>query len=141
MNNTEIILKQIASIVNAVENGTADGLDAFIELKKIEKKLSGAIDSVFETAFSDASKYGTGEHLRNGVIFSVRPTAGRWDFKGCQMWIEQKSQLENVEKHLKSLVSSRQIGDPIVDHETGEIIQLPTFNAGKETIFLKIPKM
>lgn len=141
MNNTEIILKQIASIVGAVENGTADGLDAFIELKKIEKKLSGAIDSVFETAFSDASKYGSGEHLRNGVIFSVRASAGRWDFKNCSMWINHKSQLENVEKHLKSLVSSRQIGDPVIDHETGEIIQLPTFNPGKETIFLKIPKM
>lgn len=141
MNNTEIILKQIASIVNAVDNGTVDGLDAFIELKKIDKQLSGAIDAVFETAFSDASKYGTGEHLKNGVIFSVRATAGRWDFKNCDMWIEQKSQLENVEKHLKSLVNSHKIGDPIVDHSTGEIIKLPTFNNGKDTIFLKIPKM
>lgn len=141
MNNTEIIMKQIASMIGAVENGTADGLDVFIELKKIEKKLSGAIDSVFETAFSDASKYGSGEHLRNGVIFSVRATGGRWDFKNCQIWIEQKSQLENVEKHLKSLVSSHKIGDPIVDHETGEIMELPNYNPGKETIYLKIPKI
>lgn len=140
-NITKFVLNQINGLVESVNAGTADADKVFIELKKIEKELKSAIDTVFDEALTEIEKLGKGEHLINGTIVSVRASGGRWDFKNCSLWVDHKSQLENVEKHLKSLVSSRTIGDPMVDEETGEMLELPIYNPGKETIFVKIPKM
>jgi hypothetical protein len=132
--------EQLSSRVNKVIDGDENALMQYIELKRIAKTLETAIKEIQADALSEAEKYGKGEFLRNGASVSVRATAGRWDFKHIPEWIKTKAEIERVEKKYKALYNSKDFGTIPVDEETGEILPMPVFNAGCDTIFLKFLK-
>jgi len=132
--------EQVDKRVNKVKNGDDDALMQYIELKRIAKALETAIKEIQADALAEAEKYGKGDFLRNGASVSVRATAGRWDFKHIKEWTKAKVEIEKVEGKYKALYKTKELGTIPVDEETGEILDMPIFNAGGDTIFLKFLK-
>lgn len=102
--------------------------------------LSDAMDQIKSDAMDEALKHGRGEHLVNGAFVSVKNVGGRWDFKHLSDWADTKSKLTAIEKKYKSAYKSHENGLMNVDEASGEIQQLPKYNAGSEALTIKLPK-
>ncbi len=141
MNKIDYLKQIVSSLVSDLNDGELSALDLYIDLKNIEKFVSEQISIISDEALTDAEQYGKGEHVRNGVIFSVRGGAGRWDFKDCPEWITKKKEIETIETGLKSMFNLVQSNPgQYVNADTGEIPSLPKYNKSKDCLTLKFPK-
>ena len=135
----EQIEQAIADTVQAVEDGNADALKAFIHLKAIAATVAQALKQIEEAAMEELNNYPKGKAELEGAKVEARATAGRWDFKGIQEWISVNHTLKNIEADAKEAAKLAERGKVMYD-EDGVEVQPAEFTAGKETIFVTLPR-
>jgi hypothetical protein len=132
------ITYNIKQLAFAVERGEADPLTAFAELAKIEKVAKEAKEQIKEQAIAEAAKYAERAIPIAGVIVEKKAAAGKWDFKGIRAWSEAKANLAAIEERAKAAYQAAQKFGAITATEDGEVLELPTYQSGGETLAVKI---
>jgi hypothetical protein len=136
MENT--ITDTIMQLAYAVERGEADPLTAFAELSKIEKVAKEAKEQIKEQAIAEAAKYAERAIPIAGVIVEKKAAAGRWSFANIRAWSEAKANLAAIEERAKAAYQAAHKFGAITATEDGEVVELPTYTAGGETLAVKI---
>jgi hypothetical protein len=131
------ITYNIKQLAFAVERGEADPLTAFAELAKIEKVAKEAKEQIKEQAIAEAAKYAERAIPIAGVIVEKKAAAGKWDFKGIRAWSEAKANLAAIEERAKAAYQAAQKFGAITATEDGEVLELPTYQSGGETLAIK----
>ena len=133
------IEQAIADTVQAVEDGNADALKAFINLKAVATTITQALKQIEDAAMEELLNYPKGKAELEGAKVEVRSSAGRWDFKGIQEWISVNHTLKNIEADAKEAARLAERGKIMYD-EDGVEVQPAEFTAGKETIYVTLPR-
>ena len=123
----------IDTIKEDVEQGNVDALEAYIQLKSIEKELKESLSMVQEFALQEAEKYGPGEFEAFGASINVKNGAGRWNYKELP-WFNTY-QLE--QDAAKQAYKMGQKGQKLIT-EDGEVIIPAEFTPGKLTLSIRI---
>jgi len=123
----------IDTIKEDVEQGNVDALEAYIQLKSIEKELKESLSMVQEFALQEAEKYGPGEFEAFGASINVKNGAGRWSYKELP-WFNTY-QLE--QDAAKQAYKMSQKGQKLIT-EDGEVIIPAEFTPGKLTLSIRI---
>ena len=134
----ETQINQIMELAFAVERGEADPLTAFAELSKIEKVAKEAKEQIKEQAIAEAAKYAERAIPIAGVIVEKKAAAGRWSFANIRAWSEAKANLAAIEERAKAAYQAAQKFGAITATEDGEVVELPTYTAGGDTLAVKI---
>lgn len=140
MENFNIFKHLADGMISEVEFGTSRALDIFIELKRMSKYIDGIVKEIQPEAMKEAEEYGKGDHSINGAVVSVRATAGRWNFDNIDEVVKLKNDLKLTEERYKTAFKNSEKMLHSVDEVTGELLELPTFTPGRDTIFLKFTK-
>lgn len=135
----EQIEQAIANTVQAVEDGNADALKAFISLKAVAATITQALKQIEDAAMEELLNYPKGKAELEGAKVEARATAGRWDFKGIQEWISVNHTLKGIEADAKEAAKLAERGKILYD-EDGVEVQPAEFTPGKETIFVTLPR-
>ena len=123
----------IDTIKQDVEQGNIDALEAYVQLKSIEKEVKESISMVQEFALQEAEKYGPGKFDAFGAEINVKNGAGRWSYKELPWW--NTYQLE--QDAAKQAYKMGQKGQKLVT-EDGEVIIPAEFTPGKLTLSIRI---
>lgn len=123
-------LNLAATIVNRVEEGTINPLEAKVYLKSAEAVIKKAMESIDEQARREAEKYGTKSFdYREGVKVELATVGTSYDYSLCND--EQLQELEEELAQLKKRVAERQKflqaiqgHMTVVDEGTGEVRKL-----------------
>jgi hypothetical protein len=121
---------QIAS--NAIQ-GVSNPLEAYIQLKRIEKQLADCIKSIQGLALEEAMRYP--EKVINAYDAKIekKRAPGRWDFTDIKEWLSLKEQLKELEENCKLAFK----GKTIVSSD-GEVLPPAKYTEGADIISIKI---
>jgi hypothetical protein len=108
-------------------------LQLLIEIRQIEAELNEAKKQIEALAIKEAREYD--KQVLYGFRVEVRQSGAAWDFSGVEQVQNLKNKLKEAEESGKSAYRAYQQGKTLVD-ENGEIVPLPSYKAGKETVFL-----
>lgn len=125
---------QLSNTVQSVIDGQFSAIQAFTEMKALEKHLSECMDRIKSDAITEASKYPKGEVI-NGFKVEVSAAAGRWDFSGISSWNHTKEALKEIEERAKAAWNAKQKDVMLVSND-GEVLELPVYLAGADTLKL-----
>lgn len=136
----EIVKMQVDSMVNSVISGDEYALPVFIKLKKMIDMIETEMLKIKEQATTEVETLGRGEHKKDGAIVSVRSYGAGWVFKHLPDWASKKKELETLESMYKSAYNSKKNGMMAIGEETAEVIQMPIYRNGKDSISVSLPK-
>lgn len=85
-------------LAKAVQNGEADPLQIYIELKKQELELKEALSIVQPLAVSEADKYPGKEIRFADAVVEKRSGPSTWEYKHIPAWNSAKAYLDHVQK-------------------------------------------
>lgn len=108
--------------VNAVEGGHADALRTYINLYRLSKLLSEAMDRIKPDALNEATKYGKTFQF-HGCEIQNKNAPGRFVFKSIPEWQEQQFRIKQIEDKYKSAWQAREKGLTSITDD-GEILDL-----------------
>lgn len=129
-------LEQIGQLVQDVHDGNENPLKAYGVLKDIENYVKTCIKEVNDVALMEAQKFDkTFEDA--GYKFERRNGATRWNFDNVLEVQEAKAKVKMLEAKYKSAYKSKTNGVEVFDHETGELMQLPTVTYSKDSLIFK----
>lgn len=130
----ENIIETLSNVTENVEEGNADALTVYGELKDIETYLKQAISQVFDVAIDEAEKEDkTFQHA--GFKFERRAGATRYSFKHIPQWNVLNNELKAYESELKSALKMQ--GKIQMADNDGEELVLPTVTVSKDSLIVK----
>lgn len=131
--------KELIKIADDAFNGNTDPIEAFVQLKRFEKKLKECIESVQPLAIKESySKYSEKTFDAFGARIEKKRAAGSWDFSAIESWNNSKAKIKAIEEMSKAAYQSSLKSIVMTDDSTGEIIQPASFKEGADTISIKI---
>lgn len=131
-------------IVFEYKTGNKNPFDYLGELEFISQAIDKAKSEIRESMIDELSNHPGNLKTRNGIQFKLKESGVKYDYTSTEKWnalndeMEQmKSQIKDLESHLKSLKAKQ----TMVDESTGELIELfPPIKSSKTTIEITIPK-
>lgn len=129
----------IVKLVTDVNDGHENPLKAYALLRQWGKDIDSALKEIEEYALLEAKKYPK-TFEQYGFEFTRSEGARRFDFKGCQSWVKTSTELKEIEERLKATWNLHQKIGQVASAETGEELELPVCNFGKESLTIKIKK-
>ena len=120
---------EVTQLIELTKEGYADPLATYVELAKMHKHLTAAMDEIKHEAITKAANHGTNTFKMNGCTVTMVPSRRMYDFKGISAWKTAKAKLEYVEAIAKAGGG--------VDPETGEAIDAPMVSYTAESISIK----
>ena len=133
------MIQQILKIADEANQGNTNPLEAYVELKKIEKVLAECLESVKPQAIREADNYTEKSFERFGVTITKSRAAGRWDYKGIDQWTKAKNKLIEVEKMAQDAFKLSEKGQTITDPD-GVVVEPAKYTEGADIIVIKQPK-
>ena len=131
------IIETLSNITDSVENGNADALTAYAELKELDTYLKQAISQVFDVALDEAEKENkTFQHA--GFKFERRAGAPKYSFKHIPQWNELNQKVKDYESDLKAALKMK--GKIQMADDNGEELVLPTVTVSKDSLIVKRSK-
>lgn len=131
------ILTSIDTIVNKVDLGELNGLDAFSLFKKLEKAFTEAKKTIEGAALDEAEKFGTSSFESNGQKYELRNGATRFSFDHIEEYKEKKAELKALEEKYKLAYKNNKLNLSSLDESTGEVIELPRVTQSKSSLIVK----
>ena len=131
------ILTSIDTIVNKVDLGELNGLDAFSLFKKLEKAFTEAKKTIEGVALDEAEKFGTSSFESNGQKYELRNGATRFSFDHIEEYKEKKAELKALEEKYKLAYKNNKLNLSSLDESTGEVIELPRVTQSKSSLIVK----
>lgn len=134
INAVDTIVEQI---VQAVDDGTVNALEAFVGLKKMEEVSTTAKELIYDQAMDEArkeAKSGTVPFGRYGKTIQMSNAAGTYKYNSAAVATtkERLKILQDMEKSVRKGKGSVSI----VDKETGEEMPAVSYIPGKEILKL-----
>jgi len=127
----------IQDIVNDVEIGNINPLDAYTIFKKMENLFNDAKKSIDNYAIEEAEKFGKSSFEFNSQKYEVRNGATRFSFKGIDEWEQKSSELKAIEEKYKLAYKNSVLNLSSLNESTGELLQLPTVTQSKSSLIVK----
>ena len=129
----------IRADLTAVKDGKIDPIRAYKDCKDIADIIKATMDEMFSAVLDECDKYDPRELAERGI--QIRNGSKRWDYSGCYEWAKLNAEIKELEEELKHRASLPQ--SDLVDAETGEILEKPTYTVTKRSIvFVKAkPKL
>jgi len=128
----------VTAIIDALDEGYINPIRLKFQLKCMEDLIKQINeDNLFKDAvLTEAQKHGKGSHTFMNCEFSVKSTAGRYDYSGNAEHVRLKDLLKAQETYLKGLTSE---GKEVVT-EYGELIvdYPPQYTAGADAVFITL---
>jgi len=131
------ILTSIETIVNKVDLGELNGLDAFSLFKKLEKAFTEAKKTIEGVALDEAEKFGASTFESNGQKYELRNGATRFSFEHIEEYKEKKAELKALEEKYKLAYKNNKLNLSSLDESTGEVIELPRVTQSKSSLIVK----
>ena len=131
------ILTSIDTIVNKVDLGELNGLDAFSLFKKLEKAFTEAKKTIEGAALDEAEKFGTSSFESNGQKYELRNGATRFSFEHIEEYKEKKAELKALEEKYKLAFKNNKLNLSSLDENTGEVLELPIVTQSKSSLIVK----
>ena len=131
---TEEYQAHFYQVVQKVEEGLVNPLDAFIELRTIESALKDAIASVTDAACEERRSYGKEEIVRQGSIVELVEGSPRYSYKHIPQWTALKEKMKGIEQMSK--MASSNLTGYVVD-ENGEEVEAAEVTYTKPYIKLR----
>lgn len=131
--------KQILILADDAFQGNINPLEAYVRLKKIEKSLKAAIESVQPLAIEEAyEKYAEKNFSAYGATVEKKRAPGKWDYTGVRPWVKAKEELAKYEEMAKEAYKMSIRNQSVVDDNTGEVITPAVYTEGRDSITIKI---
>ena len=134
-----MVTETIVKLVTDVNDGHENPLKAFALLRQWGKDIESAMKEIEEQALQEAKKHPKTFELEGWEITRSEGTR-RFDFKGCQSWVKTNTELKEIEDRLKATWNAYQKIGNLASADTGEVLELPVCNFGKESLTIKIKK-
>ncbi len=99
--------QQVDQLVQDVQDGNADALAVFIELKRLSSQVESAIKQIKDEAVDEANKYGKSFEMQ-GAKITVKSAATRYKYDHIPEWKQHKEQLKAIEELAKQALKARQ---------------------------------
>ena len=131
------ILTSIETIVNKVDLGELNGLDAFSLFKKLEKAFTEAKKTIEGVALDEAEKFGSSTFESNGQKYELRNGATRYSFDHIEEYAEKKAELKTLEEKYKLAFKNSSLKLSSLDEKTGEVLELPIVTISKSSLIVK----
>ena len=131
------ILTSIETIVNKVDLGELNGLDAFSLFKKLEKAFTEAKKTIEGVALDEAEKFGASTFESNGQKYELRNGATRFSFDHIQEYAEKKAELKQLEEKYKLAYKNNKLNLSSLNESTGELLELPKVTVSKSSLIIK----
>ena len=135
------VSKGAADIVDAVERGDVNSLEAFVAIKHMEETCKLANKKLKDYAITELATYGpeSKDLLIHGASLQLRNGAGRWDFKEIPEIMELKERIKILEDQHKQSYKLNETGNQMISQH-GEIIQPAKYTPGSEVIAVKLKR-
>lgn len=131
---------QIDEILQKVDAGDMNPLDAMIDLKQMKDKCNVVLDIIkdFESEFVDditfeAAQYPDGY---KGYMFEVRNGRKMYNYSKIEQVVDAEKKVKDLKEYYKQAFVSRQKGI-LIATDDGEEIVLPELSISKSSIILK----
>jgi len=131
------ILTSIDTIVNKVDLGELNGLDAFSLFKKLEKAFTEAKKTIEGIALDEAEKFGSTTFESNGQKYELRNGATRYSFDHIEEYANKKAELKTLEEKYKLAFKNSSLKLSSLDEKTGEVLELPKVTISKSSLIIK----
>lgn len=135
-NSVKTIQEQIDSVLNAIDLGYVNPLEAFAVFKELEKRFNEAKKQIDSLAYEESEKYAKSFEL-NGYKFTRVEGRKQFDFSNIFEWVEAKNKLKEIEDKYKAVYSNNEKGITALDESTGELLQSPTVTFSKQSLSVK----
>lgn len=131
MNNLE---EQISNTVQEVMDGTFSALEAYGNMKKLEKFLKSCISEIEDAAISEANLHDEKTFTEKGFKFTKREGKATYSFKHIESWNTKKDELKKIEDLSKSSLSNWEKFKTAVVDSDGVVIEPCQVKYSKEGI-------
>ena len=131
------ILTSIETIVNKVDLGELNGLDAFSLFKKLEKAFTEAKKTIEGVALDEAEKFGSSTFESNGQKYELRNGAKRFSFDHIEEYANKKAELKQLEEKYRIAHKNNSLNLSSLDESTGEVLELPIVTISKSSLIVK----
>ena len=118
---------QIQSIVQSVESGNVNPLEAFIYLNFMQKVADGARKKLLEQASIEAEKYEKETKVYEATV-TVKNGPGRYSYP---------DKIKELQEQSKLAYKAAQNGQTIIDEATGEVIEAAKYTPGGTVLNIK----
>lgn len=133
---------QFLKILEQVESGDINFLEAVIEVRKIKLGINSLLKDLdaFENEYYNEIQMEASEHQNEykGAKFEFRNGRKMFDFKGIDEVEKANQELKAIKDKYQSAWENRQKGLVPIDEETGEILNLPVVKYGKSSLVVKL---
>jgi hypothetical protein len=137
--NIDSIAEQVCS---SVLNGNEYAITAYIKAKALEEISSSIQSKIKQYAIDEAEKSGP-ESKIFGCGVSVKSTANKYDYSGCEEWVNLNNQIKELTERKKALEKQMVLAmnySEMVDEDGVVVIPAKLEKGGSTTIAIKIPK-
>ena len=126
----------INEIIQQVEAGEINPLNAYIEIYRLEKQIKAAKEIIQQKAIDEAAKYPEKTFQFMGFEIQKKSGAGRWKFDHLTDWQAKANEIKEIEEKHKQAFKMWEKGDTYIT-EGGEIVEPAVYMPGADTIALK----
>jgi hypothetical protein len=136
---TEQYVKFVSTLVNDCENGIADYLETFVDVKEAKSQTEKAYELLNKKAVETAKRYHKDELKERFDLQLIKRATTTYNFTENEQWQEITNQIKNLDKKRKELeeiiIQSAKSGFLVAD-ENGVEVKKVSFEF-KETEYLQ----
>jgi hypothetical protein len=125
----------LADLLDKVEDGAANPLEVYANLKTFEKFVKDCISQVEPLAMDEAGNYNEKTFSEFGYEITKRNGSVTYDYNANA---EYKEKYAALSEYKKILTQASKLGKAIVDEDSGEIFQpCPVKSGAKDSLVIK----
>ena len=137
MDNSLYLSSAIYDIATIKENaidGKMNAIEAYVQLKTLEKVIKEAIEKVQELAIDEGLKYNQKSFVAYGATVEMKSAPSRWDYSKCMQVQHLSAKLKTMQELAQLAVNSNMYD------EDGLLIEPATKIEGKQSIAITLGK-
>jgi len=131
MDNSLYLSSAIYDIATIKENaidGKMNAIEAYVQLKTLEKVIKEAIEKVQELAIDEGLKYNQKSFVAYGATVEMKSAPSRWDYSKCMQVQHLSAKLKTMQELSQLAVNSKMYD------EDGLLIEPASKIEGKQSI-------
>jgi len=129
--------ERLSNTVQSCLDNEFSSLEAYCEMKQLEKHLKKCLEAINEKALEEAGQEEK-EFSKFGYNITYRNGSGKWNFKGIQKWEFLKTEQKNALKKLQDDLINQAKNTDGFSEDTGEVFeQLPVKKYDKDSLIIK----
>tara|TARA_R110000772_G_scaffold137266_1_gene246139 strand:+ start:604 stop:1017 length:414 start_codon:yes stop_codon:yes gene_type:complete len=134
------IEQQLSATVQGVIDGEVSSLEAYGNLKMLEKYLANCIDEIKEATFLEADRFADKTFLEAGFKFTKTDGKANYNFKGLSHWEQKKAELKEMEAMAKASAQNQLKFKTALVTEDGEVIEPCKISYSSPSISVSVNK-